>query len=158
MRKKINDIDNDLNKEIIFPNAASRISYYYEKLFNVKIVGLFYKNNLNQELKKYISECNYLEVNKFGNFLFFVLIKDYNKKIIKYRLLKCHYNSEEIPEKIKNMSFLDIIYFFVDKELGEYCRKKYIKNYNDNEISKLIIENQKINNVYNDWINNQKDN
>jgi broad-specificity NMP kinase len=138
-------------QEMSFPNVASRISYYYEEMFKINIMGLFYKKNLDKDLKKLISDCNYLKIMEYGEFDFYVLIKDNNKKFIKYRLLKCTYNSDKIKENLKEMSFLDMIYFFVDEKIGDYCNEKYIKKYNNKQINDLILKNQEINNNYCNW-------
>ena len=62
----------------IIPN---KIAYYYKEVFNIEIVGLLYKKNLNRKINKEIKNNNCLEIVGISTFDFFILIKDNNKKI-----------------------------------------------------------------------------
>lgn len=135
-----------------FELASNRITYYYEKVFDVKIITLLYKENKNKPDKKLISNDNFLDKINEEEFDFYILIKDYNKRIFKYRMIKAHYDNKKYKdEQYKNIGFLEKMYFFVDEYLCEYCKKHYINNKNNKNLDEIIDKNNKLNDEYQKW-------
>ena len=82
-------------KDINFELASNRIAFYYKKVFNIEILNLFYKRNLKKTSDKNVKLSNYIEVLPIEVFDFYILIKDNNKKIFKYKLLKATYDGRK---------------------------------------------------------------
>lgn len=138
-----------------FALASNRIAYYYEKVFNVEIITLFYKRNKNKSSKKLVSNDNFLDKIKEEEFDFYILVKDYNKKIFRYRMIKAHYDNKKYKDE-QNIDFLDKIYFFVDEYLCKYCRKYYTNSkhnkIHNEELNDIIYKNNELNSEYQKWI------
>ena len=100
-----------------------------------------------------IQQENYLRLIQAETFDFYVLIKDNNKRIFKYKLLKAKYDNAKYREnKNENLDFMEKLYIFVDESLGNYCKKKYINKLNSEDLNNLIRENGEINEDYKNWI------
>lgn len=140
-------------KDQNFELVSNRINYYYKKVFNIEIINLFYRRNLKKMTAQNISLSNYLDAMRTEVFEFYILIKDNNKKIFKYRLLKSRYDGSKYKDgENRYVSFLEYLYFFVDESLCQYCQKYYLGKYKPNQINDIIEKNNKINNDYHTWI------
>ena len=149
---KINYKD-DKKRSENFGIIPNKIAYYYKEVFNIEIVGLLYKKNLNRKINKEIKNNNCLEIVGISTFDFFILIKDNNKKIFKYKLLKTTYDNSEFREKEnQHAGFFEKIYFFVDRKLCKYCKDKYFDKLDGKEINNIIEKNNKINEDYKRWL------
>lgn len=141
--------EKDLNFELI----SNRIAYYYKEVFNIEIINLFYKRNYKKMNDKNISLSNYLEILRIEVFDFYILVKDNNKKIFKYKLIKSRYdNSKYRNGENKYVNFLEYLYFFVDESLCQYCQKYYLNKHNTKIINNILEKNNQINEDYQRWI------
>lgn len=132
---------------------SNRIKNYYKKIFNIEIINLFYKRKKKKSANQMVQQENYLRLIQAETFDFYILIKDNNKKIFKYKLLKAKYDNAKYREnKNENLDFMEKVYIFVDESLGNYCKKKYINKLNSENLNNLIRKNGEINEDYKNWI------
>lgn len=132
---------------------SNRIKNYYKKMFNIEIINLFYKRKKKKNANQMMQQENYLRLIQAETFDFYILIKDNNKKIFKYKLLKAKYDNTKYREnKNENLDFMEKLYIFVDESLGNYCKKKYINKLNSEDLNNLIRKNGEINEDYKNWI------
>ena len=132
---------------------SNRIKNYYKKMFNIEIINLFYKRKKKKSANQMVQQENYLRLIQAETFDFYVLIKDNNKKIFKYKLLKAKYDNAKYREnKNENLDFMEKLYIFVDESLGNYCKKKYINKLNSEDLNNLIRKDGEINEDYKNWI------
>ena len=132
---------------------SNRIKNYYKKMFNIEIINLFYKRKKKKSANQMVQQESYLRLIQAETFDFYILIKDNNKKIFKYKLLKAKYDNAKYREnKNENLDFMEKLYIFVDESLGNYCKKKYINKLNSEDLNNLIRENGEINEDYKNWI------
>lgn len=132
---------------------SNRIKNYYKKMFNIEIINLFYKRKKKESANQMMQQENYLRLIQAETFDFYILIKDNNKKIFKYKLLKAKYDNAKYREnKNENLDFMEKLYIFVDESLGNYCKKKYINKLNSEDLNNLIRKNGEINEDYKNWI------
>ena len=132
---------------------SNRIKNYYKKMFNIEIINLFYKRKKKKSANQMVQQENYLRLIQAETFDFYILIKDNNKRIFKYKLLKAKYDNAKYREnKNENLDFMEKLYIFVDESLGNYCKKKYINKLNSEDLNNLIRENGEINEDYKNWI------
>jgi hypothetical protein len=123
----------EFSKEILqarennYSIVANRMAYYYKEVLNIEIINLFYKN----KGKKAINFDD-----KKIKFDFKILIKDNNKKIFKYRILNARFDIIKYAQ-FKHNHFSDpktledweeILYYFVDNRIVEYCKERYFQN------------------------------
>lgn len=132
---------------------SNRIKNYYKKMFNIEIINLFYKRKKKKSANQMVQQENYLRLIQAETFDFYILIKDNNKKIFKYKLLKAKYDNAKYREnKSENLDFMEKLYIFVDESLGNYCKKKYINKLNSEDLNNLIRKDGEINEDYKNWI------
>ena len=132
---------------------SNRIKNYYKKMFNIEIINLFYKRKKKKSANQMVQQENYLRLIQAETFDFYILIKDNNKRIFKYKLLKAKYdNAKYRKNKNENLDFMEKLYIFVDESLGNYCKKKYINKLNSEDLNNLIRKNGEINEDYKNWI------
>ncbi len=134
-----------------FGIISNRIAYYYKEVFNVEIVSLLYKKKIAENFKN--TEKN-KQINKLRGlvFDFYILIKDNNKKIFKYKLIKCSSNASNYVSDKENFNFVDNLYEFVDEKMSEYCNENYLKANAPRELALEILEkDKKINEDYKNW-------
>lgn len=132
---------------------SNRIKNYYKKMFNIEIINLFYKRKKKKNANQMVQQENYLRLIQAETFDFYILIKDNNKKIFKYKLLKAKYDNAKYKEnKNENLDFMEKLYIFVDESLGNYCKKKYINKLNSEDLNNLIRKDGEINEDYKNWI------
>ena len=132
---------------------SNRIKNYYKKMFNIEIINLFYKRKKKKSANQMMQQENYLRLIQAETFDFYILIKDNNKKIFKYKLLKAKYDNAKYREnKNENLDFMEKLYIFVDESLGNYCKKKYINKLNSEDLNNLIRKDGEINEDYKNWI------
>lgn len=152
MEENFTFLDNE-DKFGVIPN---KIAYYYSKVFNIKIISLFCKEN--KKTKKIENLLNNFEEKQYFNF--YILIKDNNKKILKYKLIKCNADILKYRNDLslgdKTIDLLECLYYFVDKELCDYCKKRYVDNKNNEDIKEILRKNEEINLDYHNWISNKK--
>lgn len=140
-------------KDINFELASNRIALYYKEVFNIEILNLFYKRNLKKTSDKNVKLSNYIEVLPIEVFDFYILIKDNNKKIFKYKLLKATYDGRKYRDKENRyIGFLENLYFFVDEYLCKYCRKHYLGKHNTKQINMILEKDKEVNDDYHNWI------
>ena len=77
---------------------SNRIKNYYKKMFNIEIINLFYKRKKKKSANQMVQQENYLRLIQAETFDFYILIKDNNKKIFKYKLLKAKYDNAKYRE------------------------------------------------------------
>lgn len=132
---------------------SNRIKNYYKKMFNIEIINLFYKRKKGKSANQMVQQENYLRLIQAETFDFYILIKDNNKRIFKYKLLKAKYDNAKYREnKNENLDFMEKLYIFVDESLGNYCKKKYINKLNSEDLNNLIRKDGEINEDYKNWI------
>ena len=132
---------------------SNRIKNYYKKMFNIEIINLFYKRKKKKRANQMVQQENYLRLIQAETFDFYILIKDNNKRIFKYKLLKAKYDNAKYREnKNENLDFMEKLYIFVDESLGNYCKKKYINKLNSEDLNNLIRKDGEINEDYKNWI------
>ena len=132
---------------------SNRIKNYYKKMFNIEIINLFYKRKKKKSANQMVQQENYLRLIQAETFDFYILIKDNNKRIFKYKLLKAKYDNAKYREnKNENLDFMEKLYIFVDESLGNYCKKQYINKLNSEDLNNLIRKNGEINEDYKNWI------
>lgn len=132
---------------------SNRIKNYYKKMFNIEIINLFYKRKKKKSANQMVQQENYLRLIQAETFDFYILIKDNNKRIFKYKLLKAKYDNAKYREnKNENLDFMEKLYIFVDESLGNYCKKKYINKLNSEDLNNLIRKDGEINEDYKSWI------
>ena len=132
---------------------SNRIKNYYKKMFNIETINLFYKRKKKKSANQKVQQENYLRLIQAETFDFYILIKDNNKKIFKYKLLKAKYDNAKYREnKNENLDFMEKLYIFVDESLGNYCKKKYINKLNSEDLNNLIRKDGEINEDYKNWI------
>lgn len=145
----------EFNKEILqarennYSIVANRMAYYYKEVLNIEIINLFYKN----KGKKAINFDD-----KKIKFDFKILIKDNNKKIFKYRILNARFDIIKYAQ-FKHNHFSDpktledweeILYYFVDNRIVEYCKERYFQN--SDKLEEIIKKNDLINQDYQKWL------
>lgn len=136
----------EFSKEILqarennYSIVANRMAYYYKEVLNIEIINLFYKN----KGKKAINFDD-----KKIKFDFKILIKDNNKKIFKYRILNARFDIIKYAQ-FKHNHFSDpktledweeILYYFIDNRIVEYCKEKYFQNSDKLEEIMKKVEN-----------------
>ena len=132
---------------------SNRIKNYYKKMFNIEIINLFCKRKKKKSANQMVQQENYLRLIQAETFDFYILIKDNNKRIFKYKLLKAKYDNAKYREnKNENLDFMEKLYIFVDESLGNYCKKKYINKLNSEDLNNLIRKDGEINEDYKNWI------
>lgn len=132
---------------------SNRIKNYYKKMFNIEIINLFYKRKKKKSANQMVQQESYLRLIQAETFDFYILIKDNNKRIFKYKLLKAKYDNAKYREnKNENLDFMEKLYIFVDESLGNYCKKKYINKLNSEDLNNLIRKDGEINEDYKNWI------
>ena len=145
----------EFSKEILqarennYSIVANRMAYYYKEVLNIEIINLFYKN----KGKKAINFDD-----KKIKFDFKILIKDNNKKIFKYRILNARFDIIKYAQ-FKHNHFSDpktledweeILYYFVDNRIVEYCKERYFQN--SDKLEEIIKKNDLINQDYQKWL------
>lgn len=145
----------EFSKEILqarennYSIVANRMAYYYKEVLNIEIINLFYKN----KGKKAINFDD-----KKIKFDFKILIKDNNKKIFKYRILNARfdiikyaqfkYNHFSDPKTLEDWE--EILYYFIDNRIVEYCKEKYFQN--SDKLEEIMKKNDLINQDYQRWL------
>ena len=145
----------EFSKEILqarennYSIVANRMAYYYKEVLNIEIINLFYKN----KGKKAINFDD-----KKIKFDFKILIKDNNKKIFKYRILNARFdiikyaqfkhNHFSEPKTLEDWE--EILYYFIDNRIVEYCKEKYFQN--SDKLEEIIKKNDLINQDYQKWL------
>lgn len=145
----------EFSKEILqarennYSIVANRMAYYYKEVLNIEIINLFYKN----KGKKAINFDD-----KKIKFDFKILIKDNNKKIFKYRILNARFDIIKYAQ-FKHNHFSDpktledweeILYYFIDNRIVEYCKEKYFQN--SDKLEEIMKKNDLINQDYQRWL------
>ena len=145
----------EFSKEILqarennYSVIANRMAYYYKEVFDIEIVNLFCKrskeNNINFE-------------NKIPRFDFKILIKDNNKKIFKYKVLNARFdiikyaqfkhNHFSEPKTLEDWE--EILYYFIDNRIVEYCKERYFQN--SDKLEEIMKKNDLINQDYQRWL------
>lgn len=145
----------EITKEILqarennYSIVANRMAYYYKEVLNIEIINLFYKNKgkkaLNFDDKKI-------------KFDFKILIKDNNKKIFKYKVLNARFdiikyaqfkhNHFSEPKTLEDWE--EILYYFIDNRIVEYCKEKYFQN--SDKLEEIMKKNDLINQDYQRWL------
>lgn len=149
--KKNNKRTQEQERNEKFSIISNRIAYYYKEVFNIEIVSLLYKKKIAENFKK--TEKNE-QINRLRGlvFDFYILIKDNNKKIFKYKLIKCSSNASNYVSNKENFNFVDNLYEFVDEKMSEYCNENYLKANAPRELVLEILEkDKKINEDYKNW-------
>lgn len=145
----------EFSKEILqarennYSIVANRMAYYYKEVLNIEIINLFYKN----KGKKAINFDD-----KKIKFDFKILIKDNNKKIFKYRILNARFdiikyaqfkhNHFSEPKTLEDWE--EILYYFIDNRIVEYCKEKYFQN--SDKLEEIMKKNDLINQDYQRWL------
>lgn len=140
-----------------FSIISNRFSYYYKQVFNIEIISIFVKNKFKIKNKKQKSENqmlkNSLEEKIFNNKYVYILIKDKNKLIFQYKIIKVHLNRQEYMENItKYNNFYEYFYNQIDTNISKYCQLKYMNKKNKKKLEEINLKNKKINNDYNNWL------
>lgn len=138
--KKNNHFDFKSDIERFLP-AGNRLAYYYDKVFNIQIITTLGKVNKLRENVYF--QLNNLEKVKAKQNYFYILFVDSNKKIFKYKVLKCNIDFDEFIKQNsgKDFDFDNLIYYFIDKKLCEYCKKqKYLDKKDVFEKSQMVEE------------------
>lgn len=140
-----------------FSIISNRFSYYYKQVFNVEIISIFVKNKFKIKNKRQKSENqmlkNSLEEKIFNNKYVYILIKDKNKLIFQYKIIKVHLNRQEYMENItKYNNFYEYFYNQIDTNISKYCQLKYMNKKNKKKLEEINLKNKKINNDYNNWL------
>lgn len=145
----------EITKEILqarennYSIVANRMAYYYKEVLNIEIINLFYKNKgkkaLNFDDKKI-------------KFNFKILIKDNNKKFFKYKILETTFdlvkyyqfkhNKFSEPKTLEDWE--EILYYFIDNRIVEYCKEKYFQN--SDKLEEIMKKNDLINQDYQRWL------
>lgn len=145
----------EFSKEILqarennYSIVANRMAYYYKEVLNIEIINLFYKN----KGKKAINFDD-----KKIKFDFKILIKDNNKKIFKYKILNARFdiikyaqfkhNHFSEPKTLEDWE--EILYYFIDNRIVEYCKEKYFQN--SDKLEEIMKKNDLINQDYQRWL------
>ena len=151
------DINNDFftERDNNFGIISNKIAYYYNKVFNIEIMSLLYKKKIAAQINNIMKSKNFSDKLRGFNFEFYILIKDNNKKILKYKLIKNTFNASEYISNItydrNSFNFIECLYYFVDKTLCEYCNKQYINKKNNRDINDILDKNNEINEDYQNW-------
>ena len=151
------DINNDFftERDNNFGIISNKIAYYYNKVFNIEIISLLYKKKIAAQINDMMKSKNFSDKLRGFNFEFYILIKDNNKKILKYKLIKNTFNASEYTSNItydrNSFNFIECLYYFVDKALCEYCNKQYINKKNNRDINDILDKNNEINEDYQNW-------
>lgn len=140
-----------------FSIISNRFSYYYKQVFNVEIISIFVKNKFKIKNKRQKNENqmlkNSLEEKIFNNKHVYILIKDKNKLIFQYKIIKVHLNRQEYMENItKYNNFYEYFYNQIDTNISKYCQLKYMNKKNKKKLEEINLKNKKINNDYNNWL------
>lgn len=158
------DKDKENKKNIVnnkydqnFSIISNRFSYYYKQVFNVEIISIFVKNKFKIKNKRQKNENqmlkNSLEEKIFNNKYVYILIKDKNKLIFQYKIIKVHLNRQEYMENItKYNNFYEYFYNQIDTNISKYCQLKYMNKKNKKKLEEINLKNKKINNDYNNWL------
>lgn len=151
------DINNDFftERDNNFGIISNKIAYYYNKVFNIEIMSLLYKKKIAAQINDMMKSKNFSDKLRGFNFEFYILIKDNNKKILKYKLIKNTFNASEYISNItydrNSFNFIECLYYFVDKALCKYCNKQYINKKNNRDINDILDKNNEINEDYQNW-------
>ena len=145
----------EFSKEILqarennYSVIANRMAYYYKEVFNIEIVNLLCKKS---------KENNINFANKILKFDFKILIKDNNKKIFKYKILNARFdiikyaqfkhNHFSEPKTLEDWE--EILYYFNDNRIVEYCKEKYFLN--SDKLEEIMKKNDLINQDYQRWL------
>ena len=152
------DINNNFftERDNNFGIISNKIAYYYNKVFNIEIMSLLYKKKIAAQINDMMKSKNFSDKLRGFNFEFYILIKDNNKKILKYKLIKNTFNASEYISNItydrNSFNFIECLYYFVDKALREYCNKQYINKKNNEDINNILDKNNEINEDYQNWV------
>lgn len=152
------DINNDFftERDNNFGIISNKIAYYYNKVFNIEIMSLLYKKKIAAQINDIMKSKNFSDKLRGLNFEFYILIKDNNKKILKYKLIKNTFNASKYISNIiydrNSFNFIECLYYFVDEALCEYCNKQYINKKNNGDINNILDKNNEINEDYQNWI------
>lgn len=145
----------EFSKEILqarennYSVIANRMAYYYKEVFNIEIVNLLCKKS---------KENNINFANKIPKFDFKILIKDNNKKFFKYKILETtfdlvkyyQFKHNKFSEPKTFEDWEEILYYFIDNKIVEYCKEKYFQN--PNKLDEIIKKNNLINEDYQKWL------
>ena len=84
------DINNNFftERDNNFGIISNKVAYYYNKVFNIEIMSLLYKKKIAAQINNIMKSKNFSDKLRGFNFEFYILIKDNNKKILKYKLIK----------------------------------------------------------------------
>lgn len=153
MKKENNTLEFE-NNEKKSDFKSNKLIYYYKEVFNIEIMFFLKKKNkqyqdLEVQLVQNIKNKHPLN-NK--NEQFYILIKDNNRKIFKYKLIKSKLEWDDfINENIaKEVDLNELFNFSVDKALCNYCEKhKYINT------DEILIKDREINEKYQQYIQEQ---
>lgn len=140
--KKIKHLDFKSDIEKFLP-AQNMIAYYYDKVFNIQIITVMRKNK-----QIWDSYCINISAKYRDDTKIYILIRDSNKLIFKYKILKFiipvanlfikDENAKFNYETINDKDLSNLIYSCMDKKLCDYCKKhKYI---NTDEVLKRNLE------------------
>lgn len=152
------DINNNFftERDNNFGIISNKVAYYYNKVFNIEIMSLLYKKKIAAQINNIMKSKNFSDKLRGFNFEFYILIKDNNKKILKYKLIKNTFNASEYISNItydrNSFNFIECLYCFVDKALCEYCNKQYINKKNNGDINNILDKNNEINEDYQNWL------
>lgn len=148
--RKDSEINQEQKRNENFAMVSNRIAYYYKEVFNIEIISLFYKKKTEEKLRKIQNKG----IDKLRGlvFDFYVLIKDNNLKIFKYKIIKCSSNASYFIANRENFSFIDNLYNYVDDELVNYCNKKYMNDKTPREkIMQFQQKSEEVNEDYKNW-------
>lgn len=138
------------NEKIEFLLEFQKIQHYYKVMFDIEILGVFYRKNLDKLMDKTVKSKDYLSNLRIGAFPFYIKIRDKNKKIFRIKkirgcldYLKLRNSSSEF-----NKSFLRNILTALDESIGEYCRYMYIDKIDNSSVMELLKKNEDINSKF----------
>ncbi len=140
-----------------FGIISNRIAYYYKNIFNIEIVSLLYKKKNSEKIKKIMQNASYLDKLRGEEFYFNVLIKDNNKKCFKYKLIKCKFVASEYIADNEKFDLFEALYYFVDKNLSNYCQKRYLNKATKSKMQEILEKDREINEEYKNWTRNSQD-
>lgn len=151
-------MENDFQeKNQDFGIISNRIAYYYKNIFNVEIVSLLYRKKNSERVKRVMQNADYLDKLRGEEFDFNVLIKDNNKSCFKYKLIKCNFVASEYIANNEKFDLLEALYYFVDKNLSDYCQKRYLNKATRSKMQEILEKDRELNEEYKNWAKVNKD-
>lgn len=144
-KKDYLELKSDIEK---FLPSQNRLAYYYNEVFDIQIITAITNNSESYE--NIIYDFDKMKNLNKDQRKFYILIRDNNKKIFKYKMLKCYIDWEGFAKDNvgkENAGFDDVVYYSIDNKLCEYCEKhKYLT------VEKSLEKSQKVNNEYHDFL------